>query len=263
MTNNFIHTEATFESAIIEHLCSNGWGEGSDENFSRDTALDKGAVVDFVKSTQISGWKKLEEYYKEDTGNKFIQRLIKELELRGMLEVLRHGITDSGVRFNLAYFKPDSGLNPETTELYNKNTLYITRQVHFSTKNNKSIDLLLSLNGLPVATIELKNHFTGQAVRDAMEQYITSRDPKEPLFQFKKRALVHFTLDPDDVYFTTKLESTATIFFPFNKGYKGGAGNPPSKDYTTYRTAYFWEEILSKDSLLEIIGRFMHLKQEE
>lgn len=263
MTNNFIHTEATFESAIVEHLCSNGWVLGSDDNFSSDIALDKSAVISFIQTTQISGWKKLEEYYKEDTENKFIQRLTKELELRGILEVLRHGITDSGIKFSLAYFKPDSGLNPETIELYSKNTLYVTRQVHFSTKNNKSIDLLLSLNGLPIATIELKNHFTGQAVRDAMEQYKTSRDPKEPLFYFKKRALVHFTLDPDDVYFTTKLESMATRFFPFNKGYKGGAGNPPSKDYTTYKTAYFWEEILSRDSLLEIVGRFMHLKQEE
>ncbi|TAL71886.1 MAG: type I restriction endonuclease subunit R, partial [Bacteroidetes bacterium] len=193
-------------------------------------------------------WEKLREYYKEETEGKFIQRLNKELDLRGMLDVIRHGITDSGLKFKLAYFKPDSGLNPETTALYKQNNLQVTRQVHFSAKNNKSIDLLLSLNGLPIATIELKNHFTGQRVNEAMEQYKTSRDPKEPLFQFKKRALVHFTVDSDDVYFTTKLESASTRFFPFNKGYKGGAGNPPAKDYVSYRTAYFWEEILSVDS---------------
>ena len=146
-----------------------------------------------------------------------------------MLDVIRHGITDSGIKFRLAYFKPDSKLNPDTLAQYNYNRLYITRQVYFSSKNNKSIDLLLSLNGLPVATIELKNHFTGQRVSEAMEQYRTSRDPKELLFQFKKRALVHFTVDPDEVYFTTKLESSGTRFFPFNKGFKNGAGNPPAR----------------------------------
>ncbi len=263
MSKSPIHTEATFESAIIEHLCSNGWKQGNEENFSPDLAIDKQAVLSFVQSSQDKEWNKLSEYYKEDTGNKFIQRLVKELELRGMLDVIRHGITDSGVKFKLAFFKPDSGLNPETIIQYKQNNLEVTRQVHFSTKNNKSIDLLLSLNGLPIATIELKNHFTGQTVRDAKEQYKTSRDPKEPLFQFKKRALVHFTIDPDEVYFTTKLEATGTRFFPFNKGYKGGAGNPPSDGYASYRSAYFWEEILSVDSWLEILGRYVLLQKEE
>jgi type I restriction enzyme R subunit len=156
----------------------------------------------------------------------------------------------------LAYFKPDSTLNPDTVDLYKQNRLIVTRQVYFSSKSTKSIDLVLSINGLPLATIELKNHFTGQAVREAIEQYKTSRDPKELLFQFKKRALVHFTLDPDDVYFTTKLDSGATRFFPFNKGFKNAAGNPPVKNYSTYRTSYFWEEMLNTDSWIEIIGRF-------
>lgn len=258
-----IHTESTFESAIIEHLTSNGWLEGNQSDFSQDLALDKKAVLSFVQESQPREWEKLKSYYKEDTESKFIQRLFKELDLRGMLDVLRHGIMDSGIKFRLAYFKPDSKLNPDTLAQYNYNRLYITRQVYFSSKNNKSIDLLLSLNGLPVATIELKNHFTGQRVSEAMEQYRTSRDPKELLFQFKKRALVHFTVDPDEVYFTTKLESSGTRFFPFNKGFKNGAGNPPAKDYTTYRSAYFWEEILSIDSWLEVIGRFMHLQKNE
>lgn len=258
-----IHTESTFESAIIEHLTSNGWLEGNQSDFSQDLALDKKAVLSFVQESQPREWEKLKSYYKEDTESKFIQRLFKELDLRGMLDVIRHGITDSGIKFRLAYFKPDSKLNPDTLAQYNYNRLYITRQVYFSSKNNKSIDLLLSLNGLPVATIELKNHFTGQRVSEAMEQYRTSRDPKELLFQFKKRALVHFTVDPDEVYFTTKLESSGTRFFPFNKGLKNGAGNPPAKDYTTYRSSYFCEEILSIDSWLEIIGRFMHLQKDE
>lgn len=262
MTNG-IHTESTFEKAIINHLGSNGWTEGNASDFSPDLAMDKKAVLSFIQESQSKEWEKLKSYYREDTENKFVQRLFKELDLRGMLDVIRHGITDSGIKFKLAYFKPDSKLNPDTLAQYNCNRLYVTRQVHFSSKNNKSIDLLLSLNGLPIATIELKNHFTGQRVIEAMEQYRTSRDPKELLFQFKKRALVHFTVDPDEVYFTTKLESSSTRFFPFNKGFNNGAGNPLATGYITYRSAYFWEEILSIDSWLEIIGRFMHLQKDE
>ena len=260
---NSIRTEQTFESAIIEHLAGNGWHEGNANNFNSEIALDKNAILDFIQTSQPEEWELLKSYYKEDVENKFIQRLIKELDLRGMLDVIRHGITDSGVKFKLAYFKPDSGLNPDTIKQYSLNKHYVTRQVYFSTKNKKSIDLLLSLNGLPVATIELKNHFTGQRVKEAIEQYKTSRDPKELLFQFKKRAIVHFTVDPDEVYFTTKLESSGTRFFPFNKGYNNGAGNPPAKDYTTYRSAYFWEDILQIDSWSEIIGRYVHLQKEE
>lgn len=258
-----IHTEQTFESAIIEHLTSNGWFEGNASNFSSEMALDKKAVLDFIQTSQPIEWDLLKSYYKDETEVRFIQRLFKELDLRGMLDVIRHGITDSGIKFKLAYFKPDSGLNPDTLRQYAYNKHYVIRQVSYSSKNKKSIDLLILLNGLPVATIELKNHFTGQKVSDAIEQYRTSRDPKELLFQFKKRALVHFTVDPDDVYFTTKLEGSNTRFFPFNKGYNNGAGNPPAKDYTTYRSAYFWEDILSIDSWTEIIGRYIHLQKEE
>ena len=263
MSEHSIHTEAKFEAAIVEHLCSHGWIQGNSSDFSKDLAFDKKAIIDFVQTSQSKEWEKLKQYYKDETEIKFIQRLFKELDLRGMLDVLRHGIIDSGVKFKLAYFKPDSKLNPDTLEQYKLNRLYVTRQVYFSEKSRKSIDLVLSINGLPVATIELKNHFTGQTVNEAMEQYKTSRDPKELLFQFKKRALVHFTLDPDDVYFTTKLDSSGTRFFPFNKGYKNAAGNPPAKDYTTYRTAYFWEESLQVDSWMELIGRFLHLQKDE
>ncbi len=261
--NAGIHTESSFESAIVDYLCAHGWVKGSDADYDRGLALDPKAVLKFIQSSQRKEWDRLQSYYKEETESKFFQRLSKELELRGMLDVVRHGITDSGVKFKLAYFKPDSGLNPETLALYKQNIMQVTRQVHFSTNNNKSIDLLVSLNGLPLATLELKNHFTGQRVGEAMEQYRSSRDPKELLFQFKKRAIIHYTVDPDEVYFTTKLESSGTRFFPFNKGSNGGAGNPPVKGFATHRSAYFWEEVLSPDSWLEIIGRFAHLQKEE
>ena len=263
MSHNFIHTESAFESAIVGHLTANGWHLANASDFSRDLAFDKKAVLSFIQTSQPKEWANLQSYYQDETESKFIQRLFKELDLRGLLDVVRHGITDSGVKFKMAYFKPDSNLNPETVEQYKQNKLYVARQVFFSPKNNKSIDLLLSLNGLPLATIELKNHFTGQTVKEAMEQYSTRRDPKELLFQFKKRALVHFTVDPDEVYLTTKLDSFSTRFLPFNKGFNNGAGNPPAKDYASYRTSYFWEEMLSVDSWLELIGRFLLLQKEK
>ncbi len=263
MIPNSIHTETTFELAIVEHLSNNGWQLGNANDFNAENALDVKAILQFIQTSQQKEWADYKNFYKSDSDNKFIQRLTKELDLRGMLDVIRHGITDSGIKFKLAYFKPDSGLNPDTISLYKKNNLQVTRQVHFSAKDNKSIDLLLSLNGLPMATIELKNHFTGQGVKEAIKQYKTSRDPKEVLFQWKKRALIHFTVDPDEVHFTTRIDASSTRFFPFNKGYKNGAGNPPAKDYSTYRSAYFWEEILSPDSWLEILGRFIHLQKED
>ena len=259
-----IHTENTFEDAITEHLTTRGWHSGNKADFDAKLALDKKAVLDFVKDSQENKWKRFVEFYAKDAEDKFISRLVKELDLRGMLDVIRHGITDSGIKFKLAYFKPDSNLNPETQTLYEKNKLYCTRQVKFSPDNNKTIDLLLSLNGLPIATCELKNQFTGQNVQHAIRQYRDDRDPRELIFQFKnhaKRALVHFALDSDEVYFTTKLDNKQTRFFPFNRGFEKGAGNPPNPE--GYKTAYFWEEILQKDSWLEIIGRFIHLQTDE
>src|SRR3954467_6200496 len=153
MDRNEILKEKTFETAVTEHLLSHGWHAGDKAAFTADVALDKRAVLEFVQTSQPKQWAKLAEFYRTDAEEKFISRLFRELDLRGMLDVLRHGITDSGVKFKLAYFKPDSNLNPETIEQYSQNKLYVTRQVYFSTKNKKSIDLLLALNGLPVATI--------------------------------------------------------------------------------------------------------------
>lgn len=259
--NNNVHTESEFELAITSYLTNNGWEAGYSGDFSKDLAFNKSAVLDFVKRSQADRWVKLQQYYKADTDTKFIQRLFKELDLRGTLDVLRHGFTDSGIKFRLAYFRPNHSLNPDTLTQYAHNRLTVTRQLFFSGKSHKSLDLLLSLNGLPVATIELKNHLTGQTVADAQEQYRTDRDPRELLFQFKKRAIVHFTLDPDSVLLTTKLDGVNTRFLPFNRGNRGGAGNPPNG--YGYRTAYFWEEILEWDSWLEIIGRFLHLQKDK
>jgi type I restriction enzyme, R subunit len=256
-----IHTENTFETAIVENLTANGWHHGNASNFSRDLCFDKADLFEFVKASQPVEWAKMEAYYKADAESKFVQRLFKELDLRGMLDVVRHGVTDSGIKFRLAYFKPDSNLNDETIRLYNLNKLSVTRQIYYSNRNKNSVDLLLSLNGLPLATCELKNRFTGQSFQHAINQYKNDRDPRELLFQFKKRALVHFAVDSDEVHLTTKLDGANTRFLPFNRGNQHGAGNPNNPN--GYKTAYFWEEILQTDSWLEIIGRFLHLQKND
>ncbi len=175
--------------------------------------------------------------------------------------MLRNGFTDYSVKFSMAYFKSETSLNPETIRLYNLNRLEITRQVKFSPKNEKSLDMVISINGLPVATFELKNQFTKQDVNYAKRQYMQDRDPRELLFQFKKRALVHFAVDADEVYMTTKLDGAHTKFLPFNMGDNNGAGNPPNAH--GYKTAYLWEAILPRDSWMEILAKFLHLQVEE
>lgn len=260
---NSITSETTFETAIVESLIeSGGYTQGNPQDYSKELGIFKAEVLDFLQKTQPKQWEKLAEIHGEDIENRLIQRLYKEMDLRGSLDVIRNGITDYGVRFKLAYFKPESGLNPDTIALYNQNRLTVTRQVHYSQKNPKqSVDLVLSLNGLPVATLELKNQFTGQNSNNAKKQYNTTRDNRELLFTFKKRALVHFAVDDEDVYMTTRIDGKRTYWLPFNKGYENGKGNPPNDD--SYRTEYLWQEIFTKDSWLEIIGRFIHLQTEE
>lgn len=260
MDKNKIHTEQTFETAIIEHLTENAWIEVSNKEYDRELAFFPNVILTFVKESQPKEWGRLQQFYKDEADVKFLQRLYRELELRGSLDVIRHGITDSGVKFQLAYFQPDSQLNEDTIRLYDLNRLAVTRQVKYSLKNENSLDLVLSLNGLPVATVELKNHFTGQDVTNAKQQFKYDRDPRELIFQFKKRALVHFTADSDEVYITTKLDGDKTRFLPFNKGYNNGAGNPPTEGY---RTTYLWESIWQKDSWMNILSRYLHLQIDE
>ncbi|MGB2924415.1 MAG: type I restriction endonuclease [Limnothrix sp.] len=255
-------SEQTFETAIIENLIeSGGYTAGNPKDYSPELGMFKTEVLEFLQTSQPKQWTKLAAIHGADIENRLIQRLTKQMDLRGSLDVIRNGITDYGVRFRLAYFKPESGLNPDTIALYHQNHLTVTRQVFFSSKTKQSIDLVLALNGLPVATLELKNQFTGQNTDNAKKQYDTTRDPKELLFTFKKRALVHFAVDDEEVYMTTKIDSNKTYWLPFNKGDKNGKGNPPNPD--GYRTAYLWQDILAKDSWLEIIGRFVHLQTEE
>ncbi|MBU4313058.1 MAG: DEAD/DEAH box helicase family protein [Candidatus Omnitrophica bacterium] len=257
-----ITNEKAFEEAIEQSLIDcGGYVKGGPDNFNRELALDLTVLFQFIKDTQKKTWDSLVAIHGAEVEKKFLYRLNQELDARGMLDCLRHGITDYGKKFTLAYFKPVSKLNPETQRFYNQNILTVTRQVHYSTKDESSIDMLLSVNGLPVATIELKNPFTGQDVDDAKRQYKYDRDERELLFQFKKRTLVHFAVDTDVIYMTTRLQGSKTKYLPFNKGYNKGAGNPPNPD--GHKTAYLWEAVLVKDSWMDILSRFLHLEVDE
>ncbi len=256
-------TEKAFEENIENSLLSKrgGYLKGDPAAYNRELALDTATLLQFIKDTQKDEWDKLAVIHGADIEKKFLSRLTQELETRGMLDCLRNGIADYGKKFKLAYFKPVSKLNPETQKLYDKNILAVTRQVHYSLKNENSVDVLLFLNGLPIATIELKNQFTGQTVKNAKAQYKYDRDEAELLFQFKKRALVHFAVDTDEIYMTTRLQGSRTKYLPFNRGFNKGAGNPPNPN--GHKTAYLWDEILPKDSLMDILGRFLHLEVKE
>jgi type I restriction enzyme, R subunit len=257
-----IHTELTFEQAIESNLLEHGgYVKGSSTDFDVQQGLFPSYITDFLKLSQPKAWDKLVTIHKDEAEKKVILRLVKEIDLRGVLDVIRKGFTDYGVKFQMAYFKPESTLNPEADELYLTNHLSVSRQLYYERVGKNSLDMVLSLNGLPIATIELKNQFSGQSVENAKKQYVYDREPNEPIFQFKKRALVHFAVDTDEAYMTTKLDGKNTRYLPFNLGYNNGAGNPPNPN--GYRTSYLWEQVWIKDSFMDIIGKFLHLSVEE
>jgi len=253
--------EIGFEEYVEEHLVKSGYIKGNPDDYNKEFAIDTKLLFDFLEDTQPRKMERLKEIYKDQYQFKVLSRLNRELNNRGMIDVLRHGIKDYGVYLDLAYFKPASKLNDEIVRLYEKNRISVTRQVHYSTKDEKSIDMLICINGLPVVVLELKNPFTGQTYEDAIMQYKKDRSPNELLFQFKKRAIVFFAVDTQEVYMTTKLEGNKTFFLPFNKGCNGGKGNPDNPN--GFKTAYFWEEILQKDSLMDILKRFVFIETKE
>lgn len=257
-----IHTELTFEAAIETSLLEDGgYVKGFSEDFDAQLGLFPKYIIGFLKNSQPKEWDKISNIHKDEVESKVVQRLLKELDLRGTLDVVRKGFTDYGVKFKMGYFRPESSLNPDSEILYKKNHLSATRQLYYERSGNNSLDVVLSLNGLPIATIELKNQFSGQTVNNAKKQYVFDREPSEPIFQFKKRSLVHFAVDTDECFMTTRLSGKGTRYLPFNMGHNNGAGNPPNK--YGYRTAYLWEYVWAKDSFMDIIGKFLHLNIEE
>ncbi len=260
-------SEKSFEEAIEAYLIDHGgYSVVNSAQFDAELALDPTTLVAFLKETQPEPWEKLAAIYGATAEVNIVKRIAGECDARGLLDVVRNGVRDRGQFLRLAYFRPPTRLNPETEALYRQNRLTVMRQVYFDLDSKKSIDMLLSLNGLPIATVELKNAFTGQTTINAILQYIKDRVPskKTPLIQFKKRALVHFAVDADEAYMTTRLAGKGTFFLPFNSGSKRGRGNPAEHHYVTgYKTGYLWEQVWEKDSWLDIIHRFIHLETKE
>ena len=256
-------TETAFETVIETHLLANGYVSGAAGGFDRDRAIFRDVVLAFIRDTQPKEWARLEALHGDRTGEQVLTDLCKWMDTNGSLATLRHGFKCYGRTLYPAFFKAAHELNPELEARYAANQLGLTRQLHFSPRSEKSLDLTVSLNGIPVATIELKNPLTGQNVEDAMGQYRRDRDPRDPIFDFKRRTLVHFAVDTECVRMTTRLASDATQFLPFDKGNDDGAGNPPDPDGRDYRTAYLWEEVFERDSLIDIFARYIHLQTEE
>jgi type I restriction enzyme R subunit len=231
--------------------------------FDRRRAIFPETVLEFIRATQPREWSALEALHGEGTGAQILADLARWMDREGSLATLRHGFKCYGKTLRVAFFKAAHALNPELEARFAANRVGITRQLHYSESAKRSLDVVLSINGIPVASVELKNPMTGQSVDDALRQYRTDRDPREPIFEFKRRILVHFAADTESVFMTTRLAGSATHFLPFNKGFERGAGNPPDPEGQSYRTAYLWEEVLRRDSLLDLVARFMHLQTEE
>jgi type I restriction enzyme R subunit len=257
------HSEFAFETVIETYLLANGYVSVGPDGFKCDLAIFPDEVLAFIRETQPNEWKRLEALHGDKTGEQILGDLCKWMDTNGSVATLRHGFKCYGRTLHIAYFKAAHELNPELEARYAANRLGLTRQLHFSARCEKSLDVVLSLNGVPIATVELKNPLTGQTVEDAQRQYRCDRDPREPIFEFKRRTLVHFAVDTESVMMTTRLAGNATHFLPFNKGCDGGAGNPPDPTGRTYRTAYLWEEALQRDSLLDLLARFIHLQIED
>ena len=235
-----------------------GYRTRMDSEFDRETSILTRDLTDFVITTQPEEWQKYVEHHGDDAKTKFAKRVSSETEKRGLIDVLREGVKDTGCKFSLCFFKPASELNQDTIKRYELNVFSVVRQLHYSQTNNNSIDVVLFLNGLPIFTAELKNQLNGQDVQDAVAQYRFDRDPREPLLR-PGRCLAHFAVDTQYVYVTAELHGPKTVFLPFNKGYNGGAGNPPVPPTRKgYATSYLWEYAWSRDSVLDLIQNFIH-----
>ncbi len=262
---DFDHKEKKLEEAIEHYLITEGgYVKGNAGAFDRELALDTDTLLSFIKTTQPKEWSKYQTIYGAGSERAFIERFCKEVKQSGLIRILRKGITDRGIKFRTTFFKPETKLNEQTIKLYEQNILSCIRQLHYSSRNNNSLDMVLFLNGIPIITMELKDQFTGQDVSDAQNQYKYDRSPAELIFDFPNRALVHFTVDLQEVYMTTRLEGGNTYFLPFNQGScgagnVGGAGNPTAED--NFAIAYLWENVLYKDRLMEILQKFIHLEK--
>ena len=261
------HTdERAFESTVESMLLEGGWRTGDRAEWNAERALFSSRAVAFIRETQPDEWARMASLHGEEAEAHIIDALARELDLKGALEVLRHGFRFYGRTFRIAYFAPAYSLNPDALARFERNELTVTRQVPCHPSKADTVDLVFALNGVPVATCELKNPMTGQTWRDAVRQYRQDRDPDAPLFRFKRRTLVHFAVDPEEVHMTTRLAGAATSFLPFNRGSSPGsvhcgAGNPQHP--SGYRTSYLWQDVLAPERFLDILGSYVFLETRE
>src|SRR5579872_3467327 len=257
--------EKTFETELLSELCARGWVEGEDSKYDRDLALYAEDVIGWLQDSQPNEYAKVTANGAAE--RLLLERLAKTIQDGGAISVLRNGFKRVAARFDMCAFMPNQQLNPETLERYAKVRCRAIRQVHYSTINGNSIDIVLFVNGIPVATLELKTDFT-QNVQDAINQYRFDRRPKdpetghvEPLLTPKRGAIVHFAVSTDEIHMTTDLAGPKTVFLPFNLGDNGAAGNPPNPD--GFKTSYLWERVLAREPWLEILGQFVYVEKTE
>ena len=257
------YKEEQFEAAIEAELLAGGWFKGIPSHYSADLGLDTAELAVFIGATQAKPFKRLEAAYGgiESAQREFNKRVAAEIDKRGTLDVLRNGIKDRGVTIQLAYFRPGHTLAAGALDNYNANRLTVVRQLRYSAKTTDELDLALFVNGIPIATAELKNPLTNQNVDHAKAQYRKDRDPRELIFA--RRTLAHFAVDPELASVATRLDGENTVFLPFNlgsngPGVSGGAGNPPAAP-GAYQTSYLWRDIWQRDNFLELLQRFVHI----
>ncbi|KXS54011.1 MAG: type I restriction enzyme, R subunit [Marinobacter sp. T13-3] len=265
--------ERFFQNDIIADLKSQDWLVGKASGYDRASALYVEDLVGYFQEAWPENWKKFCQKNPQNPEKVLVQQTVRALEKKGTLDVLRHGFKVPGVKIDLCSFKPDHGMNPDTERRYATNRLRVVEEVSYSPharegQYNPRLDLVLFVNGIPTATLELKSEFK-QTVENAKRQYKKDRPVKdpvtrkpEPLLTFKRGALVHFAVSQDEVAMTTRLNGQDTFFLPFNRGTEdGGAGNPRAEDENSYATGYLWQKVLQKDAWLKIIGRFLHLEK--
>lgn len=260
--------EKNFEADIERYLITEGgYVKGNQDTYDKEQAIDMPVLISFIEKTQPKQWKRYVTKYGDKAERQLYRVFQDDVTRYGLIYVLRKGISDVGINIRFCYFAPASSLNDELVANYHANILTVTRQFAYSKLNRNTIDMVLSLNGIPVVALELKNQFTGQNVEDSKRQWRTDRDPKEPLFRFNNRILAYFGVDLYEVALTTELKKEKTFFIPFNQGSNGagkvgGAGNPERED-GGYVTSYLWEHILQRDMLLAILQRYISRQEEE
>lgn len=258
-------SEKRFEADIESAFLSEGYRKVSRNEYDAESMVFPNILIEFIKTSQPKEWERYTKYYGANAKEKLIRRLNDSVYSRGLLDVLKNGMDDLGIHLSLCYFKPESGLNETLEKEYLSNIIGITRQFPYSTKNTNTIDTVLSVNGIPLFALELKNQLKGQDYQCAIEQWKHDRDPKEPIFGFNRRFFAYFAVDLYEVWMATELKGDATHFMPFNQGSNGagqpgGKGNPANPD--GYMTSYLWERVFTKDSLLDLIRRFITITEE-